>query len=172
MLFRSVILDRTPFYAESGGQVGDRGTIRGADTLFEVRDTRKHGAAPAHLGRVRTGGLAVGEEVEAHVDEARRAATRLNHSATHLLHAALRRLLGEHVRQKGSRVTPNRLRFDFSHSGALTAQQITEIERRVNREIRANLEVTTRILPFRQAIAAGALAFFEDKYGEIGRAHV
>ncbi len=161
-----VILDRTPFYAESGGQVGDRGTIRGADTLFEVYDTRKHGAASAHLGRVRTGGLAVGEEVEAHVDEARRAATRLNHSATHLLHAALRRVLGEHVRQKGSRVAPERLRFDFSHSEALTAQQIVEIERLVNREIRANREVTTRILPFRQAIAAGALAFFEDKYGD------
>lgn len=161
-----VILDRTPFYAESGGQVGDRGTIHGADALFEVRDTRKHGAAPAHLGRVRTGGLAVGEEVEARVDEARRATTRLNHSATHLLHAALRQVLGEHVRQKGSLVAPDRLRFDFSHSEALTAQQIAEIERRVNREIRANLEVTTRILPFRQAIAAGALAFFEDKYGD------
>ncbi len=161
-----VILDRTPFYAESGGQVGDRGTIRGADALFEVRDTRKHGAAPAHLGRVRTGGLAVGEEVEARVDEARRAATRLNHSATHLLHAALRQVLGEHVRQKGSLVAPDRLRFDFSHSQALAAQQIAEIERLVNREIRANLEVTTRILPFRQAIAAGALAFFEDKYGD------
>ncbi|GBE48785.1 alanine--tRNA ligase [bacterium BMS3Bbin12] len=161
-----VILDRTPFYAESGGQVGDRGTIRGTDALFEVRDTRKHGAAPAHLGRVRTGGLAVGEEVEARVDEVRRAATRLNHSATHLLHAALRQVLGEHVRQKGSLVTPDRLRFDFSHSEALTAQQIAGIERLVNREIRANLEVTTRILPFREAIAAGALAFFEDKYGD------
>ncbi len=161
-----VILDRTPFYAESGGQVGDRGTLRGADALFEVRDTRKHGAAHAHYGLVRTGAIVLGAQLEARVDEARRGATRLNHSATHLLHAALRRVLGEHVRQKGSLVAPERLRFDFSHPEALTPEQIAEIERLVNREIRANLEVTTRIMPFRQAIAAGALAFFEDKYGD------
>ncbi|MHB1239847.1 MAG: alanine--tRNA ligase [Gammaproteobacteria bacterium] len=162
-----VILDRTPFYAESGGQVGDQGSLGGADALFDVRDTRKHGAgAHAHVGLVRTGKIQLGDAVDARVDEVRRQRTRLNHSATHLMHAALRRVLGEHVQQKGSLVAPDRLRFDFSHPQPLSRAEIRTIEQQVNREIQANAEVSTRIMPFKQAIAAGALAFFGDKYGD------
>jgi len=161
-----VVLDRTPFYAESGGQVGDRGRLLGADALFEVADTRKQGGLHLHVGTLKLGRLAVGGAVKAEVDDARRSPTRANHSATHLLHAALRQVLGGHVEQKGSLVSPERLRFDFAHTGALTTEELTEIELLVNREIRANHPVDTRLMNYRQALEAGAMALFGEKYGD------
>jgi alanyl-tRNA synthetase len=161
-----VILERTPFYAESGGQVGDTGVLIGADARFEVTDTRKLGKAHAHIGRLVSGTLHVGDEVEARVDAERRAATVLNHSATHLLHAALREVLGTHVVQKGSLVAPDRLRFDFSHYQPVTPEALAEIERLVNAEIRANAAAETRLMPYEDAIAAGAMALFGEKYDD------
>jgi alanyl-tRNA synthetase len=159
-----VILDRTPFYAESGGQLGDTGELLAPAARFQVQDTRKRGAAYAHIGALESGRLSVGEGVEARINEERREAIRLNHSATHLLHAALRQVLGPHVTQKGSLVAPERLRFDFSHSQPVTAEQLGEIERLVNTQIRANAEATTRVLPYEQAVGAGAMALFGEKY--------
>ncbi|HSH28675.1 MAG TPA: alanine--tRNA ligase, partial [Thiohalobacter sp.] len=142
-----VVLDNTPFYAESGGQVGDSGTLETAGARFTVSDTQKRGTgAHAHIGRLESGELKLGEPVEARVDAERRQATRLNHSATHLLHAALRRVLGEHVQQKGSLVEPERLRFDFSHAEAVTPEQLQTIENLVNDQIRRNVPVDTRIM--------------------------
>ncbi len=161
-----VVLDRTPFYAESGGQVGDQGVLRCAGGEFEVKDTQKHGRAIAHMGRVRAGQLTVGDVVSAEVDAERRQATVLNHSATHLMHAALRRVLGDHVQQKGSLVTPERLRFDFSHYEPLTREQIAEIERIVNAEIRGNADTVARVMPMEAALATGAIALFGEKYGD------
>jgi alanyl-tRNA synthetase len=160
-----VVLDRTPFYAESGGQVGDRGWLRGADGReFEVLDTQKLGKAHAHLGTLRSGTLAVGDTLEAHIDEARRQATRLNHTATHLLHAALRTVLGTHVTQKGSLVEPERLRFDFSHPAPVAAAELREIEQLVNAQIRANAAAETRKMGYDAAVASGAMALFGEKY--------
>ncbi|MHB1950444.1 MAG: alanine--tRNA ligase [Acidiferrobacteraceae bacterium] len=156
-------LDRTPFYAESGGQVGDRGILRGAHGVFEVRDTQK---GYAHIGRLSQGSLTVGERVACEVDSARRSAAARNHSATHLLHAALRRILGEHVQQKGSLVEPERLRFDFVHFEPVTEAQIEAIERDVNHAIRQNRDVETRLMAIDEAMASGALALFGEKYGE------
>ncbi|TCO75766.1 alanyl-tRNA synthetase [Plasticicumulans lactativorans] len=162
-----VVLDATPFYAESGGQVGDSGRLSADGALFAVSDCRKQGeGVHLHIGRVEAGALAVGARVHAAVDAARRSATALNHSATHLLHAALRQVLGTHVMQKGSLVDPERLRFDFSHPEALTPAQIETIERLVNAQIRGNVEVTTRLMPIDTAKAAGALALFGEKYGD------
>jgi alanyl-tRNA synthetase len=161
-----VILDHTPFYAESGGQVGDQGVLETATARFQVRDTRKQGSdIHAHLGVMQTGELRVGDEVEARVDENHRRPTMLNHSATHLLHAALRRVLGTHVQQKGSLVEPERLRFDFSHFEPISAEQLTEIERLVNSAIRGNVSVETRIMSVDEALEAGAMALFGEKYG-------
>jgi alanyl-tRNA synthetase len=162
----TVVLERTPFYAESGGQVGDTGELHGDTARFTVGDTQKLGAAFGHLGKVTAGQLAVGDRVTAQVDAQRRAAIVLNHSATHLLHAALRKVLGTHVQQKGSLVAPDRLRFDFSHYEPVSAEQLREIERLVNEQVRANADADIRVLPYDQAIAAGALAFFGDKYGD------
>jgi len=162
----TVVLAATPFYAESGGQVGDRGVLSAKGLRFEVADTQKLGAAHGHVGEVTSGSIAVGNVVKAEVDAERRAATVLNHSATHLLHAALRRVLGEHVQQKGSLVAPDRLRFDFAHYEALSPEQIERIETLVNEEIRRNSAAETRELAYDDAIAAGALAFFGDKYGD------
>jgi alanyl-tRNA synthetase len=162
----TVVLDRTPFYAESGGQVGDTGTLARAGLRFEVADTVKLGSAFGHVGEVVAGVIEVGTPVTATVDGERRAAIVLNHSATHLLHAALRRTLGEHVQQKGSLVAPDRLRFDFSHYEPVTSAELAAIETLVNDEIRRNEAADIRVLPFDQAIAAGALAFFGDKYGD------
>jgi alanyl-tRNA synthetase len=160
-----VVLERTPFYAESGGQVGDTGVLESArGARFPVADTQKRGAAYAHFGRLESGNLQVGDVLDARVDAARRAAIRLNHSATHLLHAALRRVLGTHVMQKGSLVAPERLRFDFSHPQGLTATELAEIERLVNAEIRANAAAETRLMDFDQAVATGAMALFGEKY--------
>ena len=162
----TVVLDRTPFYAESGGQVGDTGTLSREGLRFDVADTIKLGSAFGHVGRVSTGTLEVGAQVTAAVDAERRAAIVLNHSATHLLHAALRRTLGDHVEQKGSLVAPDRLRFDFSHYEALDAGELAAVEALVNDEIRRNTAANIRVLPYDEAIAAGALAFFGDKYGD------
>ena len=161
-----VVLDRTPFYAESGGQVGDRGRLVGGGALFEVADTRKQGGLHLHVGRLKLGRIAIGAEVQAEVDETRRTPTRANHSATHLLHAALREVLGPHVEQKGSLVAPDRLRFDFAHTGAVTAEELADIEVLVNREVRANHPVDTRLMNYKQALEAGAMALFGEKYGD------
>jgi len=162
----TVVLERTPFYAESGGQVGDSGELIAGGARFAVSDTQKHGSAFGHQGTVTAGRIAVGDRVAAHVDAKRRAAIVLNHSATHLLHAALRKVLGLHVQQKGSLVAPDRLRFDFAHFEPVTAEQLAEIEALVNEQIRLNHAADIRELPYDQAIAAGALAFFGDKYGD------
>jgi alanyl-tRNA synthetase len=162
----ALVLDRTPFYAESGGQVGDRGIIQAGAMRFRVDDTRKNGDAHLHIGVCETGSVEVGAEVRAEVDAASRGATVLHHSATHLLHAALRRVLGTHVMQKGSLVAPDRLRFDFSHHEAVRPEQLAEIERLVNEEIRRNAEGETRLMKYDQAVASGAIALFGEKYGE------
>ncbi|MDE1924313.1 MAG: alanine--tRNA ligase, partial [Gammaproteobacteria bacterium] len=159
-----VVLDHTPFYAESGGQVGDTGVLSAPTARFTVRDTQKSGGAHAHVGVVDSGEIRVGDRLEAQVDAARRRALALNHSATHLLHAALREVLGAHVQQKGSLVAPDRLRFDFSHSQALSAAELQRVERLVNREIRENAAAETRVMSFDAAVAAGAMALFGEKY--------
>jgi alanyl-tRNA synthetase len=159
-----VVLDRTPFYAEAGGQVGDAGQLTGANARFLVSDTQKHGAAHLHVGTLVQGSIRLGDELEASVDGARRQATALNHTATHLLHAALRNVLGTHVLQKGSLVAPDRLRFDFAHFQPVTPAELTEIERVVNAEIRANTPAETRVMGYDAAVAAGAMALFGEKY--------
>ncbi len=163
-----VVLDRTPFYAESGGQVGDVGYLRAAGGgEFLVADTRKQaGTVFAHVGELASGELRVGDSITAEVDVRRRSDTALNHSATHLLHAALRHVLGEHVAQKGSLVEPERLRFDFSHFEPVHRDQLVEIERLVNEQIRMNHMVETRIMALDDAKAAGAMALFGEKYDE------
>ena len=160
----AVVLDRTPFYAEAGGQIGDTGTLRGGDALFKVEDTIRFGEAHGHLGEMSEGGLSLGDKVEARVDAERRAAIVLNHSATHLLHAALRSVLGTHVQQRGSLVAPDRLRFDFSHHEPVTDEELQRIERLVNRQVRLNSDAEITELPYDEAIASGAIAFFGDKY--------
>ena len=165
----AVVLDRTPFYAEGGGQVGDTGTLSGGSALFRVKDTIKFGEAHGHLGVMTEGGLSVGDKVDARVDAERRAAIVLNHSATHLLHAALRSVLGTHVQQRGSLVAPDRLRFDFSHHQPVTEEELRRIERLVNRQIRLNADAEIAELPHDEAIAAGAIAFFGDKYSGVVR---
>ena len=162
-----VILDRTPFYAESGGQVGDTGDLDGVESRFNVSDTLKlAGQFHGHAGRLQFGRLRVGDHVRGEIDAERRGATILNHSATHLLHAALRDVLGTHVQQKGSLVAPDRLRFDFSHFQPLTAAELAEVERRVNAEVRANHEGEVRHMAMQDALDFGAMALFGEKYGE------
>ncbi len=163
-----VVTEETPFYGESGGQVGDRGRIELADgSVIEIEDTQKPRAdLIVHRGRVTRGAVKTGQSATLGIDTAYRGATRLNHSATHILHAALRNHLGEQVHQAGSLVTPERLRFDFTHEARLTDEQITAIEDEVNEHVRANAEVTAREMSYDDAIAAGALAFFGDKYGD------
>jgi alanyl-tRNA synthetase len=173
-----VVLDRTPFYAESGGQIGDTGVIVGASTPrlvtpgvstgapahFTVRDTQKIGASFAHVGVLDEGELRVGDQVDARVDQARRKAIALNHSATHLLHAALRKVLGTHVVQKGSLVAADRLRFDFSHTQAVSVEELAKIEALVNAAIRNNAPAETRVMALDAAVAAGAMSLFGEKY--------
>ncbi len=162
-----VILDRTPFYAESGGQVGDTGEMDGVESRFTVSNTIKlAGQFHAHVGRLQFGRLKVGDHVHGAIDADRRGATVLNHTATHLLHATLRQVLGTHVQQKGSLVAPDRLRFDFSHFQPVTAEQLGEIERRVNAEIRANHAGEVRNMAMQEALDFGAMALFGEKYGE------
>ncbi|MEE9451627.1 MAG: alanine--tRNA ligase, partial [Gammaproteobacteria bacterium] len=162
----AVVLDCSPFYAEAGGQVGDSGQLIFPEGLFVVKDTKKSAQAHLHFGVVQQGILRVGDEIEAQVDIVRRQTIMLNHSATHLLHAALRQVLGEHVLQKGSLVAPDRLRFDFTHTAALTGDQIQSIEALVNAQIRANNLVRTDIMSPEQAKQAGALALFGEKYAD------
>ena len=161
-----VVLEQTPFYAESGGQVGDMGWLRSTGVLFEVADTRKRGAAYSHLGKLARGSLRVGDTLEAQVDAGRREHIRRNHSATHLLHAALREVLGTHVTQKGSLVTAERLRFDFAHHQPVTTDELRTIEQRVNQQVRLNAEALTRTMGYDAAVAAGAMALFGEKYAD------
>ncbi len=168
-----VFLEATPFYAESGGQVGDTGELAGPGVRFVVSDTLKRGKAFAHVGRVVEGRISLGDRLGTEVNVPRRAATVLNHSATHLLHAALRQVLGAHVQQKGSLVAPERLRFDFSHFQAMTPAELTTIERLVNAQIRANAPAQTDLMDYEQAVASGAMALFGGKVREgcTGAAH-
>ena len=160
----AVVLDATPFYAESGGQVGDQGRIVSDTGVFEVADTQKHGPAHVHFGAVASGALETGQEASAQVDAARRLDTTRNHSATHILHAALREILGTHVVQKGSLVAPDRLRFDFSHPQQVDDEQLRAIERLVNRKILDNAETEIRVMPLEEALKSGALSLFGEKY--------
>ncbi|MCU7796975.1 MAG: alanine--tRNA ligase [Candidatus Thiodiazotropha sp. (ex Myrtea spinifera)] len=162
-----VFLDSTPFYAESGGQVGDMGVLEGNSVLFEVEDTRKQsGDLFAHVGKLEEGNLRVGDTVTAQVNAYTRQTTMLNHSATHLMHAALRSVLGTHVTQKGSLVDPERLRFDFSHFEPITREQLQTIEQMVNEQIRCNHPVETNLMSLDQAKASGAMALFGEKYAD------
>jgi len=159
-----VILDRTPFYAESGGQVGDAGELGNVGAKFQVTDTQKRGTAFSHIGKVTSGLIRKGDKLAAQVDAPRRKATMANHSATHLLHAALRKVLGNHVQQKGSLVAPDRLRFDFAHFAPVTPDELRKIENLVNAQIRANAPAETREMAYDAAVAEGAVALFGEKY--------
>ncbi|MCH8176618.1 MAG: alanine--tRNA ligase [Proteobacteria bacterium] len=161
-----VILDRTPFYAEAGGQVGDIGTLSLNNTEFQVRDTQKQNNVYLHIGQLAKGQLKVGDSVNAQIDEDNRHAVMLNHSGTHLMHAELRQVLGEHVQQKGSLVDAQKLRFDFSHYQPLTRQEIEQIETLVNDEIRGNLQSSAETMDMESARATGAMALFGEKYGD------
>src|SRR5262249_21750974 len=158
-----VILDHTPFYAESGGQIGDTGELAGAPSRVEGTNTQKIARAYPHVRRLAQGELKVGGRVEGRVGEIRRPPSMLHHSATHLLHAALRKVLGTHVTQKGSLVAPDRLRFDFSHFSPVSAQELKEIENLVNAQVRANSPGETRLMPYDAAVASGAMALFGEK---------
>jgi alanyl-tRNA synthetase len=162
----ALVLDHTPFYAESGGQVGDKGLIVGSGFQFRVEDTQKKAQAIVHYGEVLEGTLGLNQFVHATIDKGRRHAIRLNHTATHLLHAALKTVLGDQVQQKGSLVDAERARFDFSHFEALTAEQIQEVDSLVNEQIRANHEVVTRIMNIETAKKSGAVALFGEKYAD------
>ncbi|MEK7437456.1 MAG: alanine--tRNA ligase [Pseudomonadota bacterium] len=162
-----VVLDRTPFYAESGGQVGDRGELAGVSGSFKVEDTQKIQAEVfGHKGELKAGRLRVGDRVMAAVDSGARARAAWNHSATHLMHAALRKVLGAHVQQKGSLVDAQRTRFDFSHNEPVSNAQLRQVEDLVNREIRRNTEISVRVMKYDDAIKAGAMALFGEKYGD------
>ena len=161
-----ILLDQTPFYAESGGQVGDTGLIKSNNSIFEVYDTQKKGDHFLHLGHVKSGSLKKNDSVVAEINSEQRNRIKGNHSATHLLHAALREVLGDHVEQKGSLVEESRLRFDFAHNSSIDAEDILAIEDLINAEIKKNSESVTEILPISEAIEKGAIAFFGDKYGE------
>ena len=162
----AVVLDQTPFYAESGGQVGDRGELASDTGLFSIDDTQKQGNAHIHLGKVSRGTLQTGQQVLAQVDPITRINTVRNHSATHLLHAALREVLGDHVTQQGSLVAPDRLRFDFSHPEPVSEQQMLQIERLVNRKILENIDTEIQLMPLDEALKSGAMSLFGEKYDE------
>lgn len=161
-----VVLDETPFYGESGGQVGDKGVLKTAGADFVVSDTQKYGRAIGHQGKLSHGVLKVKDRVDAQIDIARRNRIRLNHSATHLLHAALRQTLGEHVAQKGSLVNDKYLRFDFSHFEAMKPEQIRVVEDLVNQQVRRNLPVQTEVMALDDAKEKGAMALFGEKYDD------
>ncbi|MGZ5851953.1 MAG: alanine--tRNA ligase, partial [Hyphomicrobium sp.] len=164
----AIVVNQTPFYGESGGQVGDEGVIRGSKgALFRVTDTQKKaGGLFVHLGKVEAGTFKAGEAVDLEVERSRRSATRANHSATHLLHEALRQVLGPHVAQKGSLVAPDRLRFDFSHTKPMTPEEIAAVEARANAIVLQNAPVETRLMALDDALESGAMALFGEKYGE------
>ena len=161
-----VVLENTPFYAESGGQIGDRGYLTAQGVIFNVKDTQKYGRVFGHIGELEQGTLSVGQTLNAVVDSERRNRISLNHSATHLLHAALRQLLGTHVVQKGSLVSDSALRFDFAHPEAISKEQLTDIERLVNQKVRANFLIQTDIMDVEAAKAKGAMALFGEKYAD------
>jgi alanyl-tRNA synthetase len=161
-----IVLDQTPFYAESGGQVGDHGVLKVKQSSFEVTDTQKHGNAHVHIGKQTSGSLYVGDKANAIIDSTHRQATVLNHSATHLMHAALRHVLGTHVQQKGSLVASDRLRFDFSHDAPISVQDLLEIEAIVNQQIRLNTAAKADTMSKDEALEAGAMALFGEKYGD------
>ena len=161
-----VVLESTPFYAESGGQIGDTGTISVGNNIFDVQDTQKQGDVFIHHGVMRKGSLTLNDTVTSHVDEARRQAIILNHSGTHLMHKALREILGEHVEQKGSSVTETQLRFDFSHSEPVSAEEIAQVEKLVNEQIRLNSPAKSNIMSMDDAVESGAMALFGEKYGD------
>ncbi len=161
-----VLLDTTPFYGESGGQVGDTGVLKNASASFEVLDTQKQNDVMVHRGILRKGSLKVGDKLESQVTRSDRVATTLNHSATHLMNAALRNVLGEHVTQKGSLVDAEHLRFDFSHNASVSAEELKQIEDQVNAEILKNSAVTKQVMPIAEAQGKGALALFGEKYGD------
>ncbi|MDR0576153.1 MAG: alanine--tRNA ligase [Candidatus Accumulibacter sp.] len=166
----TVVLDGTPFYAESGGQVGDRGALRSAQGIFAVEDTQKIQAAVfGHQGVLKTGRIEVGDTVDARVDRAARKRTMRNHSATHLLHKALRQTLGEHVQQKGSQVDPDKTRFDFAHGQPMTGEEIRRVEALVNAEILENADCAHRVMPIGEAQKLGAVMLFGEKYGDVVR---
>lgn len=162
----AIVLDHTPFYAESGGQVGDSGELLVDGAVFMVADTQKHGQAYFHYGQLNTGEIKVGQHVQAEVDGKRRHAIMLNHSATHLVHAALRQILGAHVIQKGSLVEAKRLRFDFTHPKVVTQDELRRVERLVNEQIRKNIESHIDIMSPKEAQKTGAMALFGEKYGD------
>lgn len=162
----AVVLNKTPFYAESGGQVGDRGQLIAGETIFRVDDTQRVGQAIIHHGELIAGELALNQEVDAQIDSKRRSTIRLNHTATHLLHAALKKIVGSHVQQKGSLVDAERARFDFSHFEALTKEQLRQLETLVNDKIRANEKVVTEVMSIEEAKQQGAVALFGEKYSE------
>jgi len=159
-----IVLDNTPFYAESGGQAGDTGQISSESSCFEISDTRKQGKAFTHIGICENGSFKVGDNINAHINVHNRTATGLNHSATHLLHAALQVVLGDHVTQKGSLVNAERLRFDFSHFEPVNEQQLLQVERLVNQEIRFNHDIETKLMNLEEAKKSGAMALFGEKY--------
>ena len=161
-----LILNKTPFYAESGGQVGDQGSISGEDFIFEVKDTQKVGDQFIHIGNLQKGTLKVGSQCESSINVDRRNKIIRNHSATHLLHSALRNVLGEHVEQKGSLVSDKYFRFDFTHDAALKIEEVQQIENLVNETIRNNISTKIETMSFKKAQEKGALAFFGDKYGD------
>ena len=164
-----VILDKTPFYGESGGQIGDKGVLTSANLEYTVFDSQKYGKSIGHLGQIAKGSLSVGDTVTAAIDVELRERIRRNHSATHLLQAALQQILGSHVHQKGSLVNDNYLRFDFSHNQAITPEQVIEIENLVNQQIRRNLPVDVELMPIDEAKNRGAMALFGEKYEDIVR---
>ena len=161
-----VVLDETPFYGESGGQVGDKGVLKAAGAEFTVNDTQKYGQAIGHQGKLAQGSLKLNDRVDAQIDAERRNSIRLNHSATHLLHAALRQTLGDHVAQKGSLVNDKYLRFDFSHFEAMKPEQIRAVEDLVNQQVRRNLPVQTELMALEDAKEKGAMALFGEKYDD------
>ena len=164
-----VILEATPFYAESGGQVGDQGQLGNEEVIFDVIDTQKQGKAHTHIGEVKQGKLVIEDTVTAKVDHHRRINTVRNHSATHLLHAALRKVLGEHVTQKGSLVAPDRLRFDFSHPEPVSSDELQKIEWLVNSKILENIETVIQEMPLKEALESGAMSLFGEKYDDVVR---
>ena len=165
-MYKRQILNKTPFYAESGGQVGDQGSISGKDFVFEVKDTQKVGDQFIHIGNLQKGTLKVGSQCESSINLDRRNKIIRNHSATHLLHSALRNVLGEHVEQKGSLVSDKYFRFDFTHDAALKIEEVQQIENLVNETIRNNISTKIETMSFKKAQEKGALAFFGDKYGD------
>jgi alanyl-tRNA synthetase len=161
-----ILLESTPFYAESGGQVGDTGVIESKQGLFAVTDTQKSGKANIHFGKIESGAISVGDSVSTRVDGERRRSIMLNHSATHLMHAALREILGDHIAQKGSLVAPDRLRFDFLHFEAVSQDQLQQVEDLVNEQIRKNVVAETKLMQYDDAVSSGAVALFGEKYAD------